>query len=165
MAVKCVAVLNCSLTECETKWVMKLVYFTLSGDVSFCYYVLCSVVSVMIVVIIRLVKAVEDVVDQLLETHNSVWLSSQNVAIRAHKVESRGFIGISCTAYADERDSYKSRQSDDFTCTDLKADATDDADETDVLAGDKVMISQSVNLLINRFHVLYLFEYQSRAIT
>jgi len=76
----------------------------------------------------RLVKAVEDVVDQLLETHNSVWLSSQNVAVRAHKVASRGFIGISCTAFADESQSYESRQSDDFACTDLKADTTDDDD-------------------------------------
>ena len=89
----------------------------------------------------RLVKAVEDVVDQLLETHNSVWLSSQNVAVRAHKVASHGFVGISCAAYADESESYKSRQSDDFTCTDLKADVTDDRDDDDVHAEERVSSS------------------------
>ena len=83
-------------------------------------------------------KAVEDVVDQLLETRNSVWLSSQNVAVRAHKVESRGFVGISCTAYADETQSQRSLQSDDFTCTDIKADVTSDVDDNDVRTGDKV---------------------------
>lgn len=85
-------------------------------------------------------KAVEDVVDQLLETRNSVWLSSENVAVRAHKVESRGFVGISCTAYADESESYESRQSDDFTCTDLKADGADDIDKTDVQTDNKVRV-------------------------
>ena len=83
-------------------------------------------------------KAVEDVVEQLLETHNSVWLSSQNVAVRAHKVESHGFVGISCTAYAVESESHKSRQSDDFTCTDLKADGTNDKDDSDVHTEDRV---------------------------
>jgi len=78
---------------------------------------------------ISLVRAVEDMVDQLLETHNSVWMSSENVAVRAHKVESRGFVGISCTAYTDESESYKSRHSDDFACTDLKADVANDVDD------------------------------------
>lgn len=84
--------------------------------------------------------AVEGVVEQLLETRNSVWLTSENVAVRAHKVESRGFVGISCTAYAaDDSESYSSRQSDDFACTDLKADdGARDGDDTDVQTNDKV---------------------------
>lgn len=85
----------------------------------------------------------EDVVDQLLETGNSVWMSSENIAVRAHKVESRGFVGISCTAYADESESYRSRQSDDFACTDLKADVTNDTndiDDSDVQTDDKVRV-------------------------
>jgi len=88
------------------------------------------------------VRAVEDVVDQLLETRNSVWMSSENVAVRAHKVESRGFVGISCTAYADESESYKSRQSDDFACTDLKADVANvvDDDDDDVQTDSKVRV-------------------------
>lgn len=102
-------------------------------------------------------KAVEDVVDQLLETHNSVWLSSQNIAVRAHKVESRGFVGISCTAYADESQSYRSRQSEDFACTDLKADAADDDDDdSDIQADDKVgvlTVDVSFLLLTNAGHV------------
>ena len=87
-------------------------------------------------------RAVEDVVDQLLETRNSVWMSSENVAVRAHKVESRGFVGISCTAYADESESYKSRQSDDFACTDLKADVVNvvDDDDVDVQTDSKVRV-------------------------
>jgi len=99
----------------------------------------------------RLVKAVEDVVEQLLQTHNSVWLSSQNVAVRAHKVESHGFVGISCTAYADESESFKSRHSDDFTCTDLKADETTDKDDSDVHTEDRV------SSLISNF--VYLFKF------
>jgi len=88
------------------------------------------------------VRAVEAVVDQLLQTRNSVWMTSQNVAVRAHKVESRGFVGISCTAYAaDESRSYAGRQSDDFACTDLKADdAANDLDDTDVQTDDKVKV-------------------------
>lgn len=75
---------------------------------------------------------------QLLETHNSIWLSSQNIAVRAHKVESRGFVGISCTAYVDESELYRSRQSEDFACTDVRADAAGDADDTDDKADGKV---------------------------
>ena len=93
-------------------------------------------------------------VAQLLETHNSVWLSSQNIAVRAHKVESRGFVGISCTAYADESRSYRTRQSDDFACTDLKADGEDD-DNSDVRAEDKVrvLIATGFLLFTNAGHV------------
>ena len=101
-------------------------------------------------------KAIEDMVDQLLETHNSVWMSSQNIAVRAHKVESRGFIGISCTAYADESQSHRSRQSEDFACTDLKADAADDDDGSDVQADDKVgvlTVDGSFLLVTNAGHM------------
>jgi len=87
------------------------------------------------------VKSIDDVVDQLLETRNSVWLSSENIAVRAHKVESRGFVGISCTAYTDESESYMSRQSDDFACTDLKADEANDVDDVDVQTDNKVNIN------------------------
>jgi len=81
------------------------------------------------------------VVDQLLETHNSVWMSSENIAVRAHKVESRGFVGISCTAYDDNSELHRSRQSDDFVCTDLKADVTDDVDDNDVKTNDKMRVN------------------------
>ena len=93
-------------------------------------------------------KSVEDVVDQLLETRNSVWMSSENLAVRAHKVESRGFIGISCTAYADNSDSHSSRQSDEFVCTDLKADVTNDVD--DVHISDKVTVLIVADFLLIR---------------
>jgi len=96
------------------------------------------------------VKAVEDVVDQLLETRNSVWLSSQNIAVRAHKVESRGFVGISCTAYTGESETYTRRQSDDFACTDLN-----DMDDIDVKTDDKVTVLFVANFLLvmNACHV------------
>lgn len=97
-------------------------------------------------------KAVEDVVEQLLQTHNSVWLSSQNIAVRAHKVESHGFVGISCTAYARKSASYKSRHSDDFTCTDLKADVRSVRDG-DVHTEDRVSFLMAN--LIWLFNLLY----------
>lgn len=77
-------------------------------------------------------------VDQLLETHNSIWLSSQNIAVRAHKVESHGFVGISCAAYADQSESHKSRRSDDFTCMDLKAEGANDKDNSDAHTEERV---------------------------
>jgi len=99
------------------------------------------------------VRAVEDVADQLLETRDEYWKSSENVAVRALKVELRRFVGISCTAYADESESYKSRRSDDFKCTDLKADvANDTEDDVDGQTDSKVRIQLIVIIIMKTVH-------------
>jgi len=78
-------------------------------------------------VIDRLVKSVEEVADQLLSGGSStIHLDTKNIAVRAHKVEPRGFVGIRCTALREPADSNEDGQSERFACADLKADNLND---------------------------------------
>jgi hypothetical protein len=80
----------------------------------------------------RLAKSVEEVADQLLYSQNNVLLETKSIAVRAHRVEPHGFIGITCTLTpvggdsVAERASANNMKQDRFLCSDLKADNGDE---------------------------------------